>query len=62
VSVEHSAGPDALQAALRARRPPVVARVADGRLLLDLRSVPVEQEGQLQEALIAVSSAASNGA
>jgi L-seryl-tRNA(Ser) seleniumtransferase len=44
-------GPDALAAALRAGRPPVVGRVAEGRLLLDLRTVTPEQEPALRKAL-----------
>ncbi|HEU4631193.1 MAG TPA: L-seryl-tRNA(Sec) selenium transferase [Gemmatimonadaceae bacterium] len=38
---------------LRAGRPPVVARVADGRLLVDLRSVPPADDAALAEALCA---------
>ena len=48
VSVAHrTLGPDALAAALRRGTPPVVARVAEDRLLLDLRTVPVEDEPAL---------------
>jgi L-seryl-tRNA(Ser) seleniumtransferase len=36
------AAPDALAAALRLGDPPMVARIADGLLLLDLRTVPAE--------------------
>ncbi len=39
--------PDALAARLRAGDPPVVARIADDRLLLDLRTVLEEQEDTL---------------
>jgi L-seryl-tRNA(Ser) seleniumtransferase len=46
-----SRGPDTLAAALRAGSPPVVGRVADGRLLLDLRTVAPEQEFALRSAL-----------
>ncbi|HKJ92418.1 MAG TPA: L-seryl-tRNA(Sec) selenium transferase, partial [Longimicrobiales bacterium] len=49
VAVEGSA--DALHAALRHGEPPVVARVADGRLLLDLRTVPAEDDDALVDAL-----------
>jgi L-seryl-tRNA(Ser) seleniumtransferase len=42
---------DALSAALRAGDPPVLARIADGRLVLDLRTVPPEDDGRLREAL-----------
>ncbi|HLA78058.1 MAG TPA: L-seryl-tRNA(Sec) selenium transferase [Vicinamibacteria bacterium] len=46
--------PDALAAALRAERPPVVARVTDDRLVLDLRTVPPDDEPSLRDALIRV--------
>ncbi|MCX6028548.1 MAG: L-seryl-tRNA(Sec) selenium transferase [Chloroflexi bacterium] len=47
VALSHPA-PDALAAALRAGEPPVVARIADGRLLLDPRTVqPGEDEALL---------------
>jgi len=36
---------------LRAHRPPVVARIEDGRLLVDLRTVAPEEEGELRRAL-----------
>jgi L-seryl-tRNA(Ser) seleniumtransferase len=44
--------PDELSAALRAQDPPVVARVADDRLLLDLRTVLPEDEPALLAALM----------
>lgn len=50
--VRPGVGPDALATALRAATPPVVARVADDRLLLDLRTVPPEDEPALLEALV----------
>ncbi len=43
--------PDALQARLRAGSPPVIARVSDGKLLLDLRTVFEEQDEALRTAL-----------
>jgi L-seryl-tRNA(Ser) seleniumtransferase len=49
-----SAGPDRLAAALRTGSPPVVARVAEGRLLLDLRTVRPDEEETLLAALAAV--------
>ena len=49
--VHPSAGPDRLAAALRAGAPPVMARVADGRLVLDLRTVLPGEEAALGEAL-----------
>jgi L-seryl-tRNA(Ser) seleniumtransferase len=52
VSLTHpSLGPDRLAAELRAGQPPIVARVADDRLLLDLRTVRPEEEPALVEAL-----------
>ena len=44
-------GPDRLAAALRAGRPAVLARVADGRLVLDMRTVLPGEEPALLEAL-----------
>ncbi len=45
------AGPDRLAAALRAGSPPVVVRVAEGRLLVDLRTVRPDEEETLLAAL-----------
>jgi L-seryl-tRNA(Ser) seleniumtransferase len=45
------AGADRLAAALRAGSPPVVVRVAEGRLLLDLRTVRLDEEEALLAAL-----------
>jgi L-seryl-tRNA(Ser) seleniumtransferase len=42
-----------LAARLRTGQPPVVARVAENQVLLDLRTVPVESEGRLREAVLA---------
>jgi L-seryl-tRNA(Ser) seleniumtransferase len=39
--------PDALDAELRRRTPPIIARIEDGRLLLDLRTVLPEQDARL---------------
>jgi L-seryl-tRNA(Ser) seleniumtransferase len=44
-------GEAALLARLRAGEPPVVARAERGRVVLDLRTVPAEQDGQLAEAV-----------
>jgi len=55
VTVAHPVvGPDRLAAALRAGAPPVVARVAEGRLVLDLRTVLPEEEDALRDALARV--------
>jgi L-seryl-tRNA(Ser) seleniumtransferase len=47
-------GADELSARLRASDPPIIARVADGRVLLDLRTVFAEQDEALEAALIAL--------
>jgi L-seryl-tRNA(Ser) seleniumtransferase len=39
--------PDALEARLRRQTPPIIARIENGRLLLDLRTVLPEQDVQL---------------
>ena len=46
-------GASALAARLRAGRPPVVARVEDGQVLVDLRAIPPERDGELLRALAA---------
>jgi len=46
------ASPDRLAAALRAGTPPVVARVAEDRVVLDLRTVFTDQEAPLRRALL----------
>jgi L-seryl-tRNA(Ser) seleniumtransferase len=45
-------GADALATALRRGEPPVVARVTEGRVLLDLRTVFAEQDEQLLHRLL----------
>jgi L-seryl-tRNA(Ser) seleniumtransferase len=45
------ASPDGLSAALRRATPPVIARIEDDRLLLDLRSVLPEQDPILEHAV-----------
>jgi L-seryl-tRNA(Ser) seleniumtransferase len=49
-------GAPAFAARLRAGTPPVVARVAEGRVLLDLRTVAREEEAVLLDALVRASS------
>ncbi len=51
------AGADALAAALRAGSPPVVVRVAEDRLVVDLRTVRPDEEQVLLAALAAAASA-----
>jgi L-seryl-tRNA(Ser) seleniumtransferase len=46
-------GADALAAALRRHRPPVVARVQEGELLVDLRAIPPARDAELAAALAA---------
>jgi L-seryl-tRNA(Ser) seleniumtransferase len=45
---------DALEAELRQARPPVVARILDERVVLDLRTVASEEESELLDALAAL--------
>ena len=47
----NGAQPDALANALRHATPPVIGRIAEGRLLLDVRTVLEEQEAALVEAV-----------
>jgi L-seryl-tRNA(Ser) seleniumtransferase len=49
--VHPALGPDRLAARLRGGSPPVIARVADGRVVLDLRTVAPEAEETLREAI-----------
>ena len=52
VTLSHAAlGPDRIAETLRTGTPAVVGRVADGRFVLDLRTVPPEDEGDLLEAV-----------
>ncbi len=51
----HEGDASDLERALRGSDPPVVARVEDGRLLLDLRTVLPEQETVLRDRLVAAS-------
>jgi L-seryl-tRNA(Ser) seleniumtransferase len=55
VAISHAMlGPARLAAALRAGDPPVVARVADDRLVLDLRTVRPEEDEALRLSLVRV--------
>ena len=52
VAVSHtSMSATQLEARLRRSTPPVVARIQDGRVVLDLRTVPPEQDVELLEIL-----------
>jgi L-seryl-tRNA(Ser) seleniumtransferase len=54
IAVTHArASAAALEAGLRRARPPVIARILDGRLVLDLRTVAAEEESELLAALAA---------
>jgi len=56
LAVTHqSVNADALAARLRAVEPPIVARIDEGRVLLDLRTVFPEQDEALAQALIRIS-------
>ena len=44
-------GPDRFAARLRSATPPVVARVVEGRVVVDLRTVGPDEEAQLGAAL-----------
>jgi L-seryl-tRNA(Ser) seleniumtransferase len=44
--------PEAVEARLRAGRVPVVGRLADGRLLLDLRGIEPEADGELADLVV----------
>jgi L-seryl-tRNA(Ser) seleniumtransferase len=56
-----TADADALCAALRAGSPPVVARIDEGAVFLDLRTVGAEDDGRLAAALVAAWAASNNG-
>jgi len=49
--------PDELEQGLRRGRPPVIARILEDRLVLDLRTVPEDQEEELVKALAALTEA-----
>ncbi|HEX6622075.1 MAG TPA: hypothetical protein VF064_00075, partial [Pyrinomonadaceae bacterium] len=55
LAVTHDAlSASALEEALRARRPPVVARILGDRVVLDLRTVSESEEPELLEALLSI--------
>src|SRR4051812_32765287 len=56
LAVTHSsANADALAGRLRAVEPPIVARIEEGRVLLDLRTVFPEQDAAITDALVRIS-------
>jgi len=52
--VSDNLSPAEIEARLRAHHPPIIARIEEDRLLIDLRTVSPNQEGDLLEALTAV--------
>jgi L-seryl-tRNA(Ser) seleniumtransferase len=50
-----TANADVLSARLRSVEPPIVARIEDGRVLLDLRTVFPEQDAAIAQALARIS-------
>ena len=59
--LEHdSLDAEALQSALRHHEPPVISRVKDDALLLDMRTVEAGEVGELAEAVAAVVSGSEN--
>jgi L-seryl-tRNA(Ser) seleniumtransferase len=56
IAVEHRGkSASAVAENLRKNRPPVIARIADGRVLLDLRTVSADEEPELLKALLSLS-------
>jgi L-seryl-tRNA(Ser) seleniumtransferase len=52
ISIQHSSlSADAIQGRLRLSFPPVIARIADGKVLIDLRTVAPEEEPELVDAI-----------
>jgi L-seryl-tRNA(Ser) seleniumtransferase len=45
---------DALEARLRASAPPIIARIEDDRVVVDLRTVAPEQDAELASAIRAL--------
>jgi L-seryl-tRNA(Ser) seleniumtransferase len=56
VALDHERGPDVLAAALRGGDPPLVARIADGRVLVDPRTLAEEE---IEPAIEAIRTAAT---
>ena len=54
VALMHSEPADAVEARLRVAEPPVIARIENDRVVLDLRTVPPERDQQLAEILVQV--------
>ena len=55
IALEHDTlSPDQIESRLRTCIPPVIARIAEGKVLLDLRTVALEEETELIHALLLV--------
>ncbi|MBI3264425.1 MAG: L-seryl-tRNA(Sec) selenium transferase, partial [Acidobacteria bacterium] len=52
VSIQSSEGAGSLETRLRSLDPPVIARIADDRVVLDLRTIPREQDELLATTLL----------
>ena len=60
IGAASAGGPDELARRLRAGSPPVVARIEDERVLLDLRTVPPERDAELAGAVSAALATAAD--
>ncbi len=60
VSLESERGPDRLATALRQAEPPVIARILDDRLVMDVRTVQRDEEDDLVAAVASVLASASD--
>jgi L-seryl-tRNA(Ser) seleniumtransferase len=57
ISVTHSQmTPNQVEAALRLSEPPVIARIVDDRVLLDLRTVAENEESEVERAILSLAS------
>ena len=55
ISVTHdSLTPNQIEEALRRSSPPVIARILDDRVLLDLRTVADDEEPDLEQAILSL--------
>jgi L-seryl-tRNA(Ser) seleniumtransferase len=56
ITVSHQQWPaDQLAQALRTSQPPVICRIADGKVVIDLRTVAREEEPEILQAMLALS-------
>jgi L-seryl-tRNA(Ser) seleniumtransferase len=55
ISIAHKGStPNQIEATLRRADPPVIARIVDDRVLLDLRTVPESEETDLERAILSL--------